>query len=495
LKLAASALLLAVACVSGPPPGITHGVATGDVTDQSAIVWARADGPAELVVEIDDGREFRAENASAFDFTAQVTLEGLSPGTAYKYRAHFENASGVPSSEVEGSFRTAPAPRDRVDAVRFIVGGDLGGHGYCREMNGGYRIFDAMDALSPDFFIANGDMIYADELCPAEGPEGRQNVPGGFPRVSAAEIDWTDRAGLQESFWKHWRYHRGDAIYQAFLARVPMYAQWDDHEVINDFGASWSSWPYASEREGFPKLVEAGRNAVFHYNPIGRSPEEPQRIYRSFRWGRALELFLLDGRSYRDRNDLADSEAEPKTLLGAEQLEWLAKGLLASDATWKVVSSDVPLSVPTGTEAARFGRDGWSNGTADDFSVTSGFEQELLGLLLRLDAADLENLVFVVTDVHCALSIRYDLDADGDGDRFVFHEFISGPLAAGRLPEPPGLDPTLGPTLLYGEANFFNFGYYRVERDADGNVHFLADIRDETGAVRPGSVVTLTPHD
>ena len=115
-------------------------------------------------------------------------------------------------------------------------------------------------------------------------------------------------------------------------------------------------------------------------------------------------------------------------------------------------------------------------------------------MLGYLDASDVENLVFVVTDVHAAISIRYDVDADGDGDRFVFHEFISGPLIAGKLPAPPGLDPTLRPVILYAEGDLFNFGYYRLERRPDGNVHFLADIRDETGAVRPGSSIDLAPE-
>ncbi|MGH9462199.1 MAG: PhoD-like phosphatase N-terminal domain-containing protein, partial [Vicinamibacteria bacterium] len=76
LKVVVSALLLVAGCASGPPPQMTHGVATGDVTDQSAVVWARSEGPAELVVEIDESREFRAPNSAASDFTAQVTLEG-----------------------------------------------------------------------------------------------------------------------------------------------------------------------------------------------------------------------------------------------------------------------------------------------------------------------------------------------------------------------------------------------------------------------------------
>ena len=96
-----------------------------------------------------------------------------------------------------------------------------------------------------------------------------------------------------------------------------------------------------------------------------------------------MELFLIDARSYRDPNDRPDSETDPKTLLGTEQLEWLEQGLVSSGATWKIVSSDVPLSVPTGSGAVRFGRDGWANGTADDFSATvsvlDGVETEEVG--------------------------------------------------------------------------------------------------------------------
>ncbi len=313
----------------------------------------------------------------------------------------------------------------------------MDGHGYCREAEDGYGVFDTLDKLSPDFFVANGDMIYADTECPTEGPEERHNVPGDFSRIDSPEIDWTNEAQLQELYWRHWRYHRADPHFQRFLGVTPVYVQWDDHEVINDFGARWPLWPPDRDREGFANVVEAGRNALFHYNPIDRHPDEPHRNYRSFRWGKDMELFLIDARSYRDRNDRPNPAAHPKSLLGKEQLAWLKQGLASSDATWKIVSSDVPLSAPTGSQAETYGRDGWANGTKTDFSSQTGFEQELLNLLAHLDASDVENLVFFVTDVHVALSIRYDADADGDGDRFVFHEFISGPLIAGKLLAPP----------------------------------------------------------
>ena len=67
-------------------------------------------------------------------------------------------------------------------------------------------------------------------------------------------------------------------------------------------------------------------------------------------------------------------------------------------------------------------------------------------------------------------------------------------MVAGKLPEPPGLDPTLRPTLLYAEGDLFNFGYYRLQKGSDGKTHFLADVRDETGTVRPGSSVDLVPQ-
>ena len=470
------------------------------MTSRSAVIWARASAPGEMVVDVDtdsafpNPRRFRSRNSEPTDFTAQVRLEGLQPATRYHFRVHFVNASGERSSWANGTLETAPDTTAELQALRFVVVGDLGGHGYCRDEEDGYRIFDHLRELSPHFIIANGDMIYADTECPTEGPEGRRNVPGEFSRIDSAKIDWTNRDQIQELYWKHWRYHRADPHFQRFLAQTPIYVQWDDHEVINDFGARWPFWPPDQHREGFANVVEAGRNALFHYNPIGRDSNEPERIYRSFRWGKDLELFLIDGRSYRDGNVRPDSATHPKSLLGEKQFAWLKQGLAASDATWKIVSSDVPLSAPTGSDSENYGRDGWANGTRKDLSSRTGFERELLNLLGYLDTSDVDNLVFVVTDVHAALSIRYDVDANGDGDRFVFHEFISGPLMAGKLLVPPELDPTLRPVLLYAEGDLFNFGTYRLERRPDGNVHFLAEVRDETGGVRPGSSIDLSPE-
>ncbi len=496
-----SALLLsiAVATIADDAPRITHGVATGDVTATSAVLWTRASGDAEIVFEIDDDpelekpRRLTAAADPAGDFTAHVTIDGLEPATTYHVRISAGDGAGGSES---GSFTTAAAATVAVP-VRFVVGGDVGGQRYCRHPERGYDIFRAMAELEPDFFIANGDMIYADDPCPAVGPGG-PNVPGDFPPVTAPGVDWTDRGQVSEIFHAHWRYNRADGHHQDFLRRVPFYAQWDDHEVVNDFGAAWESLPVQSARSGYPTLVAAGRDAFFAWNPIARHPQEPERVYRSFRRGRDIELFILDARSYRSVNDLAERANDPKALLGDTQLEWLLDGLIRSDATWKIVSSDVPLSYPTGTQPDLFGRDAFADGNypwgTTGYAARTGFEAELIRLVQTLDARDVRNVVFVATDVHFAANLRYHLDADGDGDRLLFHELLSGPLNAARAPIPPRLDPTLRPVTLYAEAGVFNFSYIRVERRGDVAI-LTADVRDAGGEVRFGSKLSLEPEE
>jgi alkaline phosphatase D len=161
---------------------------------------------------------------------------------------------------------------------------------------------------------------------------------------------------------------------------------------------------------------------------------------------------------------------------------------LRSTATWKVVISDVPMSIPTGSVA--FGRDAFANGEPTN---ATGFERELRDLLLFLDRNNVKNVVFVTTDVHFAEAIRYRTDVDADGDSLVLHELVSGRVNAARGTSAP-LDPTFGPTGLYAEGNLFNFGYARLAPGSDGRMHLLTDVRGENGQPRPGSAIGLTPQ-
>ncbi|MAV24495.1 MAG: hypothetical protein CMQ05_00050 [Gammaproteobacteria bacterium] len=468
---------------------LAQGVSAGEITESSAVIWSRYHKAATMHVSYTPAAgvaavlEARTRNAEDNDFTAQVTLTDLKPDTQYRYEVSFKSR-GKRSNTVAGLFRTAPVA-DADQDVTLIFSGDLAGQRYCRRPDVGYRIFAPMTRVQADFFVANGDMIYADNDCPETGIEpGWKNIPADFPGVGNPSVDWMDSVVVAEVFNAHWRYNREDEHFQAFLATTPVYVQWDDHEVINDFGAPWASYPPQPERSGFANVVAAGRKSLFDYHPMTRHPTEPDRIYRSFRWGQHVELFILDARSYRSLN--RDSDMDGKTMLGARQLAWIKESLVASDATWKIVSSDVPLSVPTGSQADLFGHDAFAGS-----ETVPGFESELAGLLQTLDAANVNNIVFIATDVHSAAQLRYDGDYDGDGDKLSFHELIAGPLSAIKGPG-IRIDPTFGPTKLYGEGSFFNFAMVRIE--AGANARLRADVRDEMGTIRPGSELVLEPH-
>jgi alkaline phosphatase D len=501
---------------------ITHGVASGEITNDSAVIWSRSNREAQMHVEYDISSDFlqpKSLNSTSLanqttDYTARAMLEGLKPDTAYYYRVWFSRSdlyqdnsnSTLLSDSLSGTFRTAPAPdhySPTTKPISFIFAADLGGQRHCRQSDtGGYSIFKNMKELSPDFFIANGDMIYAADKCPVEGPSDNwKNIPGNFSGIADPDVNWTNIEQVRDTYLKHWQYNRADPYLQSFLQNVSMYSQWDDHEVINDFGALWQYWnSFNKDRKDYANLVNEGRDAFFNYSPMYRNLDEKDRIYRSFNWGPNLDVFILDARSYRSPNNLADIPNNNKTMLGSEQLHWLKQSLMDSSAIWKVISSDVPISAPTGANASILGRDGWANGNDTNYSSKTGFENELQQLLAFLDEINIKNIVFVTTDVHFPANILYEIDANGDGDKLIFHELISGPLSAFRFGIPggvplPKLDTTFNPKILYEEGGIFNFGYVEIQKQPEDNlVHLTSRIVDENGFTRPNSLLELKPQ-
>ena len=336
------------------------------------------------------------------------------------------------------------------------------------------------------------------------------NIPGDFKSIADPSVDWNNITEVRSIFMEHWKYNRNDTYFKEFLSNVPMYSQWDDHDVINDFGAKWPYWNlFNVDREGYPNIVNEGRNAFLYYSPLESNPnisnnndtaiDRDDHIYRSFNWGKDLDLFLIDGRSYRSQNHLADTPDSNKTMLGDRQLQWLKEELINSNATWKIISSNVPISIPRGSDSSILGRDGWANGNkTDDYSYYTGFERELTDIFKLIDEQNIKNVVFITTDVHYPAYIEYNFDLNNDGNIADVYEFISGPLSALRKGDTnPTLDETFNPSLLYSESSIFKFGYIRIEdggyRDTD-KAHLIAEILDENGIVRPGSMLDLIPQ-
>jgi len=440
---------------SSPFPGnedLPLGVATGDVTSNSALVWFRTAGPARARVEWAPGgsgnsREVAFARSAVItttteqDFTATLRLDGLAPATSYQYRVvPADREEQDPVRETDRGQFTTSASSDVPETVTFLWGGDLGGQQRCRLEGSGYAIFDRMLGTRPAFALLLGDLIYGDDRCPSP-----PNVPGG---------DFV--ASTLEDFRAKHRYQRGDQALQRFLSAVPVYATWDDHEVRNNF-----SGPHEP-------LMPAGRQALLEYWPIGAPPEDPHRLYRTFRRGADLELFVLDTRQYRSRN--GEPDGERKTMLGATQREWLLDGLIHSTATWKVIATSVSLSNRKAGTVQIPGNDSWARGTDG-----TGFQTELRTIVSTIRDRHIRNVVWLAADVHYAQVNAYDPDGDGAVD---FHEFICGPLSAASI-QPVSPDPALRPTTLYSEGGFTNFGLVTVS-----GTSLRVEIIDETGLSR-----------
>ena len=494
---------------------IIDGIASGDVTDNSAVVWSRANDRALMHVQYDTDQSFSHAKSKILlvdkltDFAGHIKLDSLSPDTIYYYRVWFSSASDSTNNTTKslstrpdymiGSLRTAP---DYLTSkpVSFVVGGDLGGQNYCRRdgTSGiqGYSIFSIMQSLSPDFFIFNGDQIYGDNACSINGPSnvtGWTNIEGNFPSVTDNKVNWNNQTQLQGIYSEHWEYNRADPHLQGLLGNTSMYSQADDHEVVNDYGGKWSYWTNAAKnRTGFPNVVKAGINAFFNFSPIDRNKAEPDRIYRSFHWGKDLDLFIVDMHSYRSRNDLPDTPQNNKTLLGRDQLNWLEQSLLNYTATWKVISADVPTTIPNCFNK-QLGCDNWAtNGTSSTFKKT--FARERSDFLRFLDDHNIKNVVVVATDVHFPTNILVEDDPNHDGHKLTYYELVSGPLSAIPLKANP-LDPTINATSEYKENQIFNFGYIKIQQEkSDGKVHLISEVRDENGLMRTGSNWDIPPQ-
>jgi len=239
------------------------------------------------------------------DFTGKVKINGLKPDSEYHYRVWFgddmpgRNRDG---KVVEGQFRTAPTAQQTA-AVSLAWGGDLAGQNTCRDAVEGFPIFNAIHRMQTDFFIGLGDMIYADGICETTGRYGNTQVTGNFTQ-----------AFDMPSYWAHWKYNQADQGYKKLLASTPYYAIWDDHEVVNDFGPlhdTRNTPPYIAGEHLMPK----GLNAFLDYNPIAEDSATPKRLYRNVRWGKHMEMFILDTRQYRDANFAADDAGDYEQLL------------------------------------------------------------------------------------------------------------------------------------------------------------------------------------
>lgn len=423
-------------------PQITHGVQSGDVSESSGMVWARADRPSRMLVEVATTDSFGDLRNGIFvdalpetDFTAKLLLEDLPSGQDIFYRVSFQDlSSGVFGAPQIGRFRTPPNDRR---SVRFLWSGDTMGQGWGIDIaRGGMRTYAAMLRSRPDFFIHCGDNIYADCPIPAE-----QKLPDGGLWRSIVTEEKSKPAETLADYRGNYKYNLLDDNLRAFNAAVPTLALWDNHEVMETW---WPGEPLPQNRAGENNtLVFAARaRRAFHeYMPMREALAEPGRVYRKIPYGPLLDVFLLDMRSYRGANASPDDRIyrPDNYLLGPVQIAWLKRELARSRATWKVIAADSPIGYVVG------------GGSEEAGGGPRGRSLEIAALLSFIKQAGIRNTLWITADLHYTAAHYYDPNRAAFEDFAPFWEFVSGPLHAGTW-RPVPLDRTFGPQVVFHKA-------------------------------------------
>ncbi len=433
-------------------PSLPYGVQSGDLAGDRAIIWARADRPARAMVEwattesFGDARAIRGPAAlEDTDYTAKIDLPGLPLGQRVFYRVVMIDLADhkLVSEPVAGSFWMPPAARRD---IRFVWSGDTAGQGWGINAEwGGMKIYETMRQVEPAFFIHSGDTIYADGPIAAE-----QAMPDGGVWKNLTTEAKSKIAETLDEFRGNYAYNLMDENVRRFNAAVPMFAQWDDHEVTNN-------WYSHEDLAGDPKkadykvtsvdlLAARAARAFMDYMPVRRHPLDPERLYEAFSYGPSLDIFRIDMRSYRGANTANDQTVPgPDTaFLGQEQILWLKQALLASKATWKVIAADMPIGliVPDGELFENL---------ANGDGPPRGRELELAGLLRFIRDSGITNVVWLTADVHYTAAHYYDPNRARFQEFAPFWEFVSGPLNAGTF-GPNQVDDTFGPQVVFQKA-------------------------------------------
>src|SRR4051794_9960146 len=407
--------------------GFSLGVSTAEVSSSTALLWAHSTSAGRATVQVSKARTFRklqtSKSATArksHDFTLQTRIAGLKPNTTYYYRwQKGRNRSPV------GTFKTAPA-RTSDAPIRFAWSGDADAQptkGSRSPFYNRFQVYARMLGEHNAFNVNMGDTIYSDGEVPNSGPV----------------------ATSLKAKWAKYRQNIGLVNLARLRGASAMYNHWDDHEFINDF----------TKAENGNAIYRAGVSAFRDYMPVTYSSS--RGIYRSYRWGKNLEVFFPDERSFRSAKASAnhacdDSRGNPdlgptapqsarntfaaiypplsqppkpgcvqkindpsRTMLGSAQFARFTQALRNSTATFKVVMNEVPIQ-----QFYSLPYDRWE-----------GYEAERRRLMDFI-SQNVKNVVFMTTDVHANLvnTIKFStLGESGPTTDTGIFDITTGPVA------------------------------------------------------------------
>ena len=461
LKYNNAILFVVLIIIFAPLPGagqnftLPNGAASGDVTQTSAVLWARSMAIGDVTFEYSTFEDFGIidgnQTVAVVDVNqpVKVDINGLIPATQYYYCI-----TDAQNNTATGRFRTPWGPGINV-GLHFGASGDW-------QQPPPFPSLKNVPERNLDFFIKLGDNIYADSESPA--------LPGVVQARTLEEFRIKHNENLSGRF--------GVNVMAELSASTSILATIDDHEIVDNFagGAAPGQSPDAQNVNPLepPLFTDAvdfvnetqvykdAMQAFQEYHPIRSevwdTPNDvlmngKPKFYRKATYGSDASVIVLDARSFRstplpvvtdpfDPNEaaafLADTFTADRTLLGRAQLDSLKNDLLDSQKdgiTWKFVVIPEPIQ---------------NFGIINAEDRFEGYAAERTELLKFIHDNNIENVVFIAADFHGTIvnNLAYqELKTEGTDDGMIVEstsisafEVVTGPAAF--------FDSLLGPTTV-----------------------------------------------
>lgn len=376
-----------------------HGVASGDPLADRVIIWTRVTPDSTVTGAVDVWWRMATDIAleevvasgtvttdGSRDYTVKVDVVGLDPGTTYYY-----GFSALGRNSLTGKTKTTPTGAT-AEHLKFGVVS-------CANYQAGF--FNAYASLAQrtdlDAVIHLGDYIYEYanfEYGSDQVWDERQVDPGG---EIISLPDYRNRYST----------YRLDTQLVRLHQQHPMIAVWDDHESANDSYVDGAENHNPNTEGSWADRKAIARRVYFEWMPIRDTPEE--RIYRTFRYGDLVDLIMLDTRlEGRDKqpSSLLDSTLNDpqRTMLGAEQKQWLFDRLAQSTAQWKIIGQQVVFSEFNVGWAAAVTGDTYVATESVFLDIWDGYPAERSQIVDYLATNELDNVVLLTGDFHSSFA-------------------------------------------------------------------------------------------
>ncbi len=433
-----------------------HGVASGDPTPSSVIIWTRVSTDSlQAHVKYTVATDTSMTNVVAEgwtvtdgenDFTVKVDVTGLSPYTTYYYDFFSHD-----SYSLRG--RTKTAPTAGVDALRFgVVSCSNFAHGY-------FNVYDKLvDRNDIDAVIHLGDYIY--EYGNGEYGDVREYEPT------------TEILNISDYRMRH-SYYKLDPQLRRLHQQYPIIATWDDHESANNSWEGGAENHNAGEGDWFMRK-SASIQAYNEWMPL-RKPDvaNEERIYRKLAYGDLLDLFILDTRLIGRQEQGQNESDQNRTILGQAQYDWLIDGLGNSTAKWQVLGQQVMMG-PLEAFGNPINNDQWD-----------GYPAERDKLHAYVVTNNVPNMVVLTGDIHTSWAMDLPMNNynENTGDNSAGVEFVVTSVTSPSFPFSvgEGLVTTLNPHIKW--LNLVERGYFILnltDTRCQADWFFIDNVSDET---------------